>query len=83
MLPRALANVEKHARASSVTISVARRDGFVLVLVEDDGIGGADSAGGSGLRGLAERVEALGGRLEVVSPKSGGTSLRAEIPCGS
>jgi signal transduction histidine kinase len=48
--------------------------------VSDDGVGGADPATGSGLRGLADRVEALGGSLEVVSPAGAGTSLRAEIP---
>jgi signal transduction histidine kinase len=48
--------------------------------VSDDGIGGADPAGGSGLRGLADRVESLGGSLEVASPAGAGTSLRAEIP---
>jgi signal transduction histidine kinase len=48
--------------------------------VADDGVGGADPAGGSGLRGLADRVEALGGSLEIASPEGGGTTLRAEIP---
>ncbi|MGZ8795468.1 MAG: PAS domain-containing sensor histidine kinase [Gaiellaceae bacterium] len=79
----ALANVGKYANASNVAISLARHDGVVVIAIEDDGIGGADSAGGSGLRGLADRVEALGGRLEVISPSGGGTALTAEIPCGS
>jgi PAS domain S-box-containing protein len=78
----ALANVGKHAHASTVAISLAQRDGLVLVTIEDDGVGGADSTGGSGLRGLVDRVEALGGRLELISPEGGGTALRAEIPCG-
>jgi PAS domain S-box-containing protein len=77
----ALANVEKHAHASGVAISLARRDGFVVIALEDDGVGGADSAGGSGLRGLADRLEALGGRLDISSPSGGGTTVRAEIPC--
>jgi signal transduction histidine kinase len=55
-------------------------DAIVVVEVSDDGVGGADSAAGTGLRGLADRVEALGGSLEVVSPEGGGTTLRAEIP---
>jgi signal transduction histidine kinase len=76
----ALANVEKHARASSAAISLVRRDRFLVIAVEDDGVGGADSAGGSGLRGLVDRIEALGGRLEVSSPSGGGTALWAELP---
>ncbi len=61
-------------------VRVAAGKGSVLVEVSDDGVGGADPSGGSGLRGLADRVEALGGSLEVVSPAGAGTSLRAEIP---
>ena len=79
----ALANVGKYARATSVRIVVARRDGLAVVEVADDGVGGADDSRGSGLRGLADRVEALGGRLEVVSPAGRGTVLTAELPCGS
>ena len=55
----------------------------VVVEVVDDGVGGADTERGSGLRGLADRVEALGGRLRIWSPRGGGTRVRAEIPCGS
>ena len=54
-----------------------------MIEVVDDGIGGADTERGSGLRGLADRVEALEGRLRIWSPKDGGTRLRAEIPCAS
>ena len=61
-------------------VRVAASDGAVVVEVADDGAGGADPAGGSGLRGLADRVESLGGSLEIVSPPGAGTSLRAEIP---
>jgi signal transduction histidine kinase len=78
----ALANVAKHASASGVTISVTTGDGRVRVEVEDDGLGGADPAGGTGLRGLADRVEALSGTLRVESPAGGGTRLAAEIPLG-
>jgi signal transduction histidine kinase len=76
-----LANIGKHARATSATIEVAHRDGQVVVEVADDGVGGADSERGSGLRGIADRVEALGGRLRVWTPRGHGTRVRAEIPC--
>jgi signal transduction histidine kinase len=79
----ALANVGKYAHASSVTITVSRHDGLAVIAVADDGVGGADDNLGSGLRGLADRVEALGGRLQVVSPSGSGTVLTAELPCGS
>jgi PAS domain S-box-containing protein len=80
LIAEALTNVAKYARASMVRVRVAARDASVLVEVSDDGVGGADPAGGSGLRGLADRVEALGGSLDVASPAGTGTSLRAEIP---
>ena len=59
-----------------------RIDGRLVVEVVDDGVGGADTERGTGLRGLADRVESLGGRLRVWSPSGGGTRLRAELPCG-
>ena len=77
----ALANVAKHAQASIVTISVTRSGGWVRLEVADDGVGGADAGRGSGLSGLRDRVEALDGHLEVVSPATG-TTLRADFPCG-
>jgi signal transduction histidine kinase len=80
LIAEALTNVTKYAGASSVRVRVAATDSRVLVEVADDGVGGADPARGSGLRGLADRVEALGGSLEVLSPAGAGTSLRAEIP---
>ena len=76
----ALANVVKHANASSATISVQERSGRLLVDVGDNGIGGADLGAGSGLAGLADRVEALGGRLALDSPAGRGTRLSAELP---
>jgi signal transduction histidine kinase len=77
----ALANVAKHSHASEVRLA-ASCDGRLLVIdVADDGIGGAAPGRGSGLRGLADRVEALGGRLTVSSPPGRGTTVRAEIPC--
>jgi signal transduction histidine kinase len=81
VVSESLANIGKHAQASSATIEVARRHGQVVVEVVDNGIGGADTERGTGLRGLADRVEALGGRLRVWTPIGGGTRVRAEIPC--
>jgi PAS domain S-box-containing protein len=80
LIAEALTNVAKYASASKVRVGVALTDANVVVEVSDDGVGGADPGGGSGLRGLADRVEALGGSFEVVSAAGSGTSLRAEIP---
>jgi len=77
-----LANVGKHARARRAKVSIDRTPSVLVVEIADDGVGGADSGGGSGLRGLADRVEALGGELRVWTPKGGGTTVRAEMPCG-
>jgi PAS domain S-box-containing protein len=82
LIAEALTNVAKYAGAGAVRVSIAARDSTVVVEVADDGAGGADPAAGTGLRGLADRVEALGGSLEVVSPVGSGTTLRAEIPAG-
>jgi signal transduction histidine kinase len=76
----ALANTAKHAEATSMTIRVSQSSGRLLVALADDGVGGADPGRGSGLRGLADRVEALGGQLSVRSPVGGGTRLDAAIP---
>ena len=81
LVAEALTNVAKYARASKASVRVARANGSVTVEVSDDGIGGADVGRGSGLRGLADRVEALDGHLDVDSPPGAGTRLRAEIPC--
>ena len=75
-----LANIAKHAGASQVSVSVTTEDGLVTIEIVDDGRGGADPVRGTGLRGLADRVEALGGTLRVESPAGGGTRLAAEIP---
>jgi signal transduction histidine kinase len=80
VVAEALTNVAKYARASSATVAITRAGDGVTVEIADDGVGGADVGAGSGLRGLADRVAALDGRLEVVSPEGGGTTLRAEIP---
>jgi signal transduction histidine kinase len=76
----ALANVAKYAHASGVTITVARGDRALRVVVTDDGTGGADLARGSGLVGLKDRAEALGGRLMVTSPAGAGTTIEVQIP---
>ena len=78
----ALANTVKHAHATNATVRVRQDGGFLTVEVADDGVGGAD-ADGSGLRGLADRVEALGGRLRIESNAGGGTRVVGEIPCAS
>ncbi len=80
VVSEALTNVVKHAHASQAQVTVDRRDGGVLVEVSDDGTGGATLEAGTGLRGLSDRVAALGGRLRLISPVRGGTLLRAELP---
>jgi signal transduction histidine kinase len=77
----ALANAAKHAAASRVRIDIHQQDGQAVVLIDDDGIGGASATIGGGLSGLRDRIEALGGRFALESPPGGGTQLRAEIPC--
>lgn len=79
----ALANAAKHSHAGEVRLSASEKNGVLVLEVSDDGIGGAAAGGGSGLRGLADRVEALNGRLTLSSPPGRGTQLRAEIPCAS
>ena len=81
VVSEALTNAAKHSHASEVRIIASRAAGLLTVEVEDNGIGGAVLVGGSGLRGLTDRVEALGGRLTVSSPPGRGTNLRADIPC--
>jgi signal transduction histidine kinase len=79
----ALANIGKYSHASHATVRVWRADEVASIEIADDGIGGADDSRGSGLRGLADRVEALDGRLSVVSPAGQGTTVTAELPCAS
>ena len=76
----ALTNVAKYSSASAAEVRIEQVNGAVVVDVQDDGIGGADPAAGTGLSGLADRVAALGGRLVVESPPGGGTVVRAELP---
>jgi signal transduction histidine kinase len=80
VVAEALTNVVKYAEASHASVTVERSNGHAVVEVRDDGVGGADPGRGSGLRGLADRVAALDGRLELESPPGEGTLLRAEIP---
>jgi signal transduction histidine kinase len=86
LVAEALTNVAKHAHASTIHVEVDTTEGdaggVLRVCVRDDGRGGADLAGGSGLVGLQDRVEALGGRLRVQSAPGAGTTVRAELPLG-
>jgi signal transduction histidine kinase len=79
VVAEALTNAAKHSRCSHVHVSVRVENGSATVEVHDDGVGGADPSAGSGLRGLADRVSALGGRLEIESPAGRGTTVRARI----
>ena len=76
----ALANTAKYAGATSATVRVVAEHGHTVVEIADDGIGGADGRHGSGLHGLADRVDALGGTLHITSPPGGGTVVTADIP---
>jgi signal transduction histidine kinase len=76
----ALTNVAKYARANSASVVLSLEDDRLRVRVSDDGVGGADPAVGTGLRGLRDRVDALDGDLEVESPPGGGTTVTAEVP---
>jgi signal transduction histidine kinase len=79
----ALTNVVKHAGASKASIDARRANGLLVIEIADNGAGGAQQSGGSGLRGLADRVEARGGRLVVESVPGSGTRVRGELPCAS
>jgi signal transduction histidine kinase len=81
VVAEAVTNATKYARASHVTVAIRRANGAATVTVADDGVGGADPGRGTGLRGLADRLEALNGRLDVASPAREGTRLTATIPC--
>jgi signal transduction histidine kinase len=81
VVAEALANLVKHAEASSARVTIREAAGRLSVEVSDDGRGGADARGGSGLSGLADRVAAAGGRLRIESPPGAGTTVHADIPC--
>jgi signal transduction histidine kinase len=80
VVSEALANAAKHAGASVVEVSIARHDGWLTVSIRDDGSGGADATKGSGLVGLSDRVEALGGTIAIASAPGAGTAIEAELP---
>jgi signal transduction histidine kinase len=81
VVAESLTNMAKYADAEYATVRILRENGYAVVEIEDNGIGGADPSAGSGLRGLADRLAALDGRLEVDSPPGVGTTVRARIPC--
>lgn len=81
VVSEALTNVAKHARAAAVEVDVTTTDDVVQLRVRDDGVGGADPSRGSGLVGLRDRVEAIGGRVDITSQPQRGTTLLATIPC--
>ena len=83
VVSESLTNIAKYASASLARVDLARDDGVLVVEVSDDGVGGADADKGSGLRGLSDRVEALGGRFRVSSEQGRGTTVRAELPLQS
>jgi signal transduction histidine kinase len=80
VVSEALTNATKHARASCAHVAVEQRDVFLHLSIRDDGVGGADPARGSGLIGLRDRVQALGGSIEVISPPGAGTAIVVELP---
>lgn len=83
IVSEALVNVVRHSNASAATVEIARRGDRMTIAIADNGVGGADPAGGTGLRGLSDRVAALDGWMQVVSPAGGPTTLLVEVPCGS
>ncbi|MCS5713273.1 histidine kinase [Herbiconiux sp. CPCC 205716] len=83
IVAESLSNAVKHSGAGSVSVRLVQRDDLIEIAVVDDGIGGARVEEGGGLKGLADRVDALGGSFEVTSDPGSGTRLRAELPCGS
>jgi signal transduction histidine kinase len=80
LVSEALKNVAKYARADRVSVDIAATDGMLEVTIADDGAGGADASKGSGLRGLVDRVTALGGQMDVTSPPGRRTRLSARLP---
>jgi signal transduction histidine kinase len=82
VVSEALTNAAKHSGASTVTVTAARENGHLRMVIADDGGGGATPGGGSGLTGLADRVEAVGGQLAIASRQGSGTRLEAVFPCG-
>jgi signal transduction histidine kinase len=80
VVAESLTNVARYARATTAQVRVSENGSALVVQVSDDGVGGADPSGGSGLRGLSDRVAVLDGTLVVDSPQGHGTTITAEIP---
>lgn len=83
IMAEALTNAVKHSGARSVGVELSRAEGILTLRVRDDGRGGADLRRSTGLKGMADRVDALGGSFALVSPEGSGTELKVELPCGS
>ena len=83
VVSEALTNITRHARAERVEVAVVRQRGWLRLIVNDDGVGGAVDRPGSGLRGLAQRVGSVDGRFRLTSPPGGPTRVEVELPCGS
>ena len=83
VVTEALTNVARHAQATRAAVHIVRAGDRLVVEVSDDGVGGADPEAGTGLRGLRDRVTALGGTMHLVSPRGGPTSLMVDVPCAS
>jgi signal transduction histidine kinase len=81
VVSEALTNVVKHAQASQADVTIKRLGGTLLVVIADDGVGGADASGGTGLAGLAKRIASVDGTLSVNSPVGGPTVITVELPC--
>ncbi|MGW2787999.1 sensor histidine kinase, partial [Streptomyces populi] len=81
VVSEALQNIVKHSPTARTRIQAIQREDLLIIEISDDGPGGARAAPGSGLQGLVDRVEAVGGRLSIKSPPGGGTHLRTELPC--
>ncbi|MGH3243579.1 MAG: sensor histidine kinase, partial [Spirillospora sp.] len=79
----ALTNVSRHSRAQHARVTVRRKGAHLRLRIEDDGVGGADARGGSGIAGIRSRIEAHDGHLTLTSPPGGPTTLDVELPCGS
>ncbi len=83
MVAEALTNIGKHSGARAASVRIDRAPGVLLVVIGDDGRGGADERGGSGLVGIRRRIAALDGTTRISSPTGGPTDIEVELPCGS
>jgi signal transduction histidine kinase len=83
VVAESLTNIVKHANASTVAVRVNKIDRVLRIAIQDDGAGGADPRRGTGLTGLRDRVQALGGTIDVQSPPGAGTRVQAELPVGA